>query len=431
VVLTGGAPFRCVLGYEKMLDETGREMHGSWGNTIEANDAFERMGADVMRWQFASQPPDRNLLFGFGPAGEVKRKLLTFWHSIKFFVDYANIAGFTPTWEELEPKGELMTLDRWLVERTHAFVADAARGYERWLSPEVMREFETYLDDLSNWYIRRSRRRFWADDEAALRTLWYALVQTLRVLAPILPFVADHLWRTLVLDGPESVHLSGWPEVAEPDRALLDEIAAVRRVVELGRQARSSSGIKLRQPLRRLVVEGASLDGHLEEVADELRVKEVELGTVEAVELTVKPNLPKLGPKLGRELGTVREALAAGEFEELPDGRFRVAGLELEPDEVLVERGGREGWAVASGEGVTVALDLGLDDELVLEGEAYEVIHLVNSLRKERGLELTDRIALTVPEKMRRLLDTHGAWVKSEVLAVDVDFGAELKFEKS
>jgi isoleucyl-tRNA synthetase len=431
VVLTGGAPFRRVLGYEKMLDETGREMHGSWGNTIEANDAFERMGADVMRWQFAAQPPDRNLLFGFGPAGEVKRKLLTFWHSVKFFVDYANAGGFGPSWESLAPEGELTTLDRWLVARTDAFVAAATRGYERWLSPEVMREFEAYLDDLSNWYIRRSRRRFWADDEAALRTLWYALVQALRVLAPILPFVTDHLWRVLVLDGPESVHLAGWPEVSEPDGALLDEIAAVRRVVELGRQARAASGIKLRQPLRRLVVEGASLDGHLDEVADELRVKAVELGTVEAVELRVKPNLPKLGPKLGKELGAVRQALGAGEFEALDGGRFRVAGYELEPDEVLVERGGREGWAVASADGVTVALDLGLDEELVLEGEAYELIHRVNSLRKEQGLELSDRIVLTVPEAQRELVERHGDWIKSEVLAVKVSFGDELALEKS
>jgi isoleucyl-tRNA synthetase len=432
VVLTGGAPFRRVLGYEKMLDETGREMHGSWGNTIEANDAFERMGADVMRWQFASQPPDRNLLFGFGPAGEVKRKLLTFWHSVKFFVDYANVAGFAPSWEQLEPEGELTTLDRWLVERTHAFVADAARGYERWLSPEVMREFEAYLDDLSNWYIRRSRRRFWDGDEVALRTLWYALVQALRVLSPILPFMTDQLWRTLVLDGPESVHLARWPEVAEPNRTLLDEIADVRRVVELGRQARSTSGIKLRQPLRRLVVEGTNLDGHLDEVADELRVKDVELGPVEAVELRVKPNLPVLGPKLGRELGAVREALAAGEFEELSDGRFRVAGRELEPGEVLVERGGREGWAVASGDGVTVALDLGLDDELVLEGEAYELIHLVNSLRKERGFELTDRIVLTLPETQRELGEGHGDWIAREVLATELRVtGDELKLEKS
>jgi isoleucyl-tRNA synthetase len=354
------------------------------------------------------------------------------WNSVKFLVDYANAAGFEPSWARLQPEGELTTLDRWLVERTHAFVADATRGYERWLSPEVMREFEAYLDDLSNWYIRRSRRRFWGDDEAALRTLWYALVQMLRVLAPILPFVTDHLWRTLVLDGPESVHLAGWPEVAEPDRGLLDEIAAVRRVVELGRQARSTSGIKLRQPLRRLVVEGAGLDGHLDEVADELRVKAVELGPVEAVELRVKPNLPKLGPKLGKELGAVRKGLAAGEFEELPDGRFRVAGLELEADEVLVERGGREGWAVASGDGVTVALDLGLDDELVLEGEVYELIHRVNSLRKERGFELTDRIVLTVPEADRELAGRHGDWLAREVLATEIRVaGGELRFEKA
>jgi isoleucyl-tRNA synthetase len=433
VVLTGRAPYRRVLGYEKMLDENGREMHASWGNTIPAEDAFARMGADVMRWQYCAQPPDRNLLFGFGPADEIKRKLLRLWESVRFFVLYANVEGFQPSLEALEPEAGLEPLDRWLVERTRSFVADATAGYEAWLAVNVIRDFEAYLDDLSNWYIRRSRRRFWkGGDEAALQTLWYALVQTLRVLAPILPFLTDHLWRTLVLDGPESVHLAGWPEVVPPDRALLDEIASVRRVVELGRQARSTSGIKLRQPLRRLVVEGASLDGHAEEVADELRVKAVELGTVEAVELRVKPNLPVLGPKLGKELGTVRTALAAGEFEELPGGRFRVAGHELEPDEVLVERGGREGWAVASGDGVTVALDLGLDDELVLEGEAYELIHRVNSLRKEQGFELTDRIVLTAPEEMRELVERHGEWIAREVLATEIRIsGAELGLEKS
>jgi len=161
-------------------------------------------------------------------------------------------------------------------------------------------------------------------------------------------------------------------------------------------------------------------------------VKEIELGAVEAVQFRVKPNLPRLGPKLGRELGTVREALAAGEFEELPDGRFLVAGHELSPDEVLVERGGREGWAVASADGVTVALDLGLDVELVLEGEAYELIHAVNSLRKERGLELTDRIALTVPDPQRELAERHGDWIAREVLATEVRVaGDELTLEKS
>jgi isoleucyl-tRNA synthetase len=431
ITLDGRQPYGRVLTYEKVYDEDGREMHKSWGNAIELDDALERMGADVMRWLYCSQPPSQPLRFGYGMAEEVKRRFLTYWNSVKFLVDYANVQGFRPAWSELEPRGD-MPLDRWLIERTKAFVLAGEAAYEAYDTVEAMWAFEAYLDDLSNWYIRRSRRRFWADDEAALRTLWYALVQSLRVLAPILPFVTDRLWRTLVLDGPESVHLAGWPDVAEPDRALLGEIAAVRRVVELGRQARSTSGIKLRQPLRRLVVEGADLDGHLEEVADELRVKGVELGAVEAAELRVKPNLPVLGPKLGKELGAVREALATGEFEELPGGRFRAAGHELEPDEVLVERGGREGWAVASGDGVTVALDLGLDDELLLEGEAYELIHRVNSLRKGQGFELTDRIVLTVPESQRELADRHGDWIAREVLATEIRItGGELKLEKS
>ena len=165
-----------MLGYEKMLDESGREMHSSWGNTIDAPDAFARMGADVMRWQYCAQPPDRNLLFGFGPGHEIQRKLLTLWNSSKFLVDYANIQGWTPQWSDLDggPSGELEPLDRWLVERTHALVAEATAGYESWLTVDVVRAYESFVDDLSNWYIRRSRRRFWDGDAAALR---HALVR--------------------------------------------------------------------------------------------------------------------------------------------------------------------------------------------------------------------------------------------------------------
>jgi isoleucyl-tRNA synthetase len=390
------------------------------------------MGADVMRWQYCAQPPDRNLLFGFGPAEEIQRELLTFWNSVSFFVSYANIAAFRPSWSQLEPSGELKPLDRWLIERTHAFVTDATAAYESFRSDDVIELYEAFADDLSNWYIRRSRPRFWDGDDAALRTLWYALLQTLRVLSPVMPFLTDHLWRNLVPDGPESVHLAPWPEVAAPDRVLLEEMSDVRRVVTLAHQARSSAGLKLRQPVRTLVVEGASgARAHADEIADEVRVKEIVFGKVDA-ELRVKPNLPALGPRLGKELRTVQQALQAGDFEELDGGRFRAAGYELEPGEVLVERGGREGWAVASGDGVTVALDLGLDEELVLEGEAYELIHLVNSLRKERGLELTDRIALTVPDAQRELVDQHGDWVAREVLATQLRVGGdELKLEKS
>jgi isoleucyl-tRNA synthetase len=437
VVLVGRAPFERVLGYEKMLDETGREMHSSWGNTIDAPEAFRRMGADVMRWQYCAQPPDRNLLFGFGPGHEIQRKLLTLWNSCKFLVDYANVDGWTPTWDDLEngPAGELEPLDRWLVQRTRALVGEATAGYESWLTVDVVRAYESFVDDLSNWYIRRSRRRFWDGDVVALRTLWYAVVQGLRVVAPLMPFLTDHLWRVLTApcgEAPSSVHLAGWPVAVPADGALLGEIAELRRVVELGRQARATSGLKLRQPLRALVVEGAPLaEGHADEIADELRVRDVSFGHVEASELRVKPNLPLLGPKLGKELGAVRAALAAGDFEELADGGFRAAGHELTRDEVLVEREGKDGWAVAAADGLTVALDLQLDDELVRLGRVYDLIHAVNSLRKESGLALTDRIALTIPEPDADLLE-HDEWIKRETLALSLDAsGSEVRVAKS
>jgi isoleucyl-tRNA synthetase len=385
-----------------------------------------------MRWLYCAQTPSEPLRFGFALADDVKRRFLTFWNSVKFFVDYANIEGFRPSWSALNADGELAPLDRWLVARTHEFVLSAEAAYERFDTVTIMRAYEAYADDLSNWYIRRSRRRFWAgEDEAAFHTLWYALVQTLRVMSPVMPFVTEYLWRVLVEDGPESVHLAEWPEVEEPDRALLDEIADVRRVVTLAHQARATSGLKLRQPLRRLVVEGADgAQAHVDEIAAEVRVKGVSFDQVDA-ELRVKPNLPVLGPRLGKELRAVQQALQAGEFDELEGGRFRAAGHELEPDEVLVERSGREGFAVASADGLTVALELALDPDLLLEGRAYDLIRAVNTLRKEEGLELTDRIVLTVPETEREVVERHGDWVTGEVLALEIRVGEALRIEKA
>jgi isoleucyl-tRNA synthetase len=440
VTLTGRSPYRSVLTYEKLLDEHGREMHRSWGNAIPADEAFDRMGADVMRWQFCEQNPSQNLRFGYGPANEVKRRILTLWHSASFLVTYANVEEFRPRWEDVAsvPAGaELQPLDRWVLARVQELVAECETGYEESWTPRVAREVEAFVDDLSNWYIRRSRSRFWSGDETALRTLWVALVQVLRVMAPMMPFLSDHLWRNLVAeaceDAPGSVHLAGWPEQVEElrDEALVAEMAEVRRVVTLGHQARAHSGIKLRQPLRRLVVQGADgASGHADEIADELSVKQVEFGPVEATELRVKPNLPVLGPKLGKELAAVRAALEAGKFEELDDGRLRVDGYELSPEEVLVERRGKEGWAVAGEHGLTVALDLALDPELELEGRVRDLIHRVNAMRKEAGLELTDRIVLTLPREQEDLL-AHEDWIKRETLAERIELGDELGIEKA
>jgi isoleucyl-tRNA synthetase len=423
VTLEGRSPYRSVLAYERMRDEHGEEMHKSKGNAIAANEALELMGADVMRWIFAAHPPNQNINFGYRPADEVKRKLLTLWNSVSFFVMYANVDGFDP---QAEP-GELKPLDRWLAARTAQLVRDATEQYDRYWTPGVVQAFDGFVDDLSNWYIRRSRRRFWESDQTALRVLWDALTTALQVISPVMPFIAEHLWRDLVSD-EESVFLAPWPEAAGVDENLLAEVAEVRRVVELGRQARAASGLKLRQPLRRLVVAGAGpARPHIDEIAEELRVKDVEFGEVEASELRVRPNLPVLGPKLGATLRDVRTALQEGRFEPLDGGRFRVDGHVLEPDEVLVERVGREGWAVAADDGLTVALDTGLDDELLREGRVLDLVHTLNAMRREAGLELTDRIRVWIPDED---LLPYADRIKEETLALSVESGA-LRLERA
>jgi isoleucyl-tRNA synthetase len=431
VTLTGRSPYNAVLTYEKLRDEAGREMHRSWGNSIDAAEALDNMGADVMRWMFCEQVPSQNLKFGYGPANEIKRRLLTLWNSVSFLVTYANIEGFRPRYADLAGlEAELKPLDRWLVARTQQLLREAEQEYERYWTPGVVRAFDAFVDDLSNWYIRRSRRRFYSDDDAAFRTLWHAVAQASRAIAPVLPFLAEHLWQNLVAgpceDAPRSVFLAPWPEAGEADERLLAEVAAVRRVVELGRQARSTSGIKLRQPLRRLVVEGApSAEGHAEEIAEELRVKEVTFGDAKSfVRFRVKPDLRKLGPKLGSELPKVRSALEVFDFEQDDEGNFLVAGHTLSQDEVLIDKTGPAGaeWAHAQDDGVTVAVDTRLDPELELEGRVYDLIHLLNSMRKDAGLELTDRVRVTLPKPYAEL-EQHGDWIAREVLAVEIRFG--------
>jgi isoleucyl-tRNA synthetase len=413
-------------------------MHGSWGNLIAAEEAFARMGADVMRWQYCDQPPDRDLHFGYGPAHEIKRKLLTFWNSVGFLVRYADIEGFQPALDDLEagPAGiELRPLDRWLVARTDKLVADVTAALEEQLTYRVIASFESFVDDLSNWYIRRSRRRFYAYDDAAFRTLWFAVVSALRLISPVMPFLADHLWRNLVADAcegaPESVFLAGWPEMRQPDKRLLAEIAEVRRIVELGREARSTAGVKLRQPLRRVYVRGAQLAReHADEIAEELRVDEVGFDQGPVARVRLLPNLRLLGPRLGPKVREIKSALENGQLEELGDGRVRVAGVELEAEEVI--RGEQveiAGWAIADDLALSVALDTEINSELELRGRVYELIHAVNTMRKDAGLELTDRIVLTLPDGDDLL--SHEDWIKAETLATRIERGESLAITKA
>ena len=445
VALVGEAPFRSVLGYEKMLDEHGREMHGSWGNLIPAEEAFERMGADVMRWQYCQQPPDRNLLFGYGPAHEIKRKLLTLWNCVSFLVTYASIESWTPRFTDLEsgPHHErLRPLDRWLLARVQQLLGETTAAYDAYLTVNVTRAFETFVEDVSTWYVRRSRRRFWDGEEAAFATLWYALVQALRVIAPVLPFLAEHLWQNLVAGlrgAPESVFLAGWPEPVDRlrDRGLLEEVAVGRQVAELARSARQQAGIKLRQPLRRLVVASgdptrrALVSRQVEDLAGELRVKEVEIAESphEVAEMRATPKLDLVGPRYGPNLPELRKLLAEGSFE-VANGTLRAGAFVLGKGEFTLEYAPREGWAVEHEDEYLVAVDTRLDDDLLLEGRVYDLIREVQRMRKEKGLEITDRIVLTIPASDRDLL-AHEEWIKAETLATEIEIGDELSVRKN
>lgn len=428
VALVGKAPFKSVLGYEKMLAEDGREMHGSWGNLISAEEAFESMGADVMRWLYSAHPPDRNLLFGYAGAREVKRRLLTLWHSASFLVTYGNIESFQPRYSDLEDgfaDAPILEIDRWLLERADQAVESATRALDRWRVDELVQDFERYLDDLSNWYIRRNRRRFYDYDDAAFRTLWVGVVTAVRIISPVLPFLSERLWQTLVADpcrdAPRSVHLAGWPATSSTrDDTLLDEMAMTRRIVEAGRKARGEANIKLRQPLSKAVVRGGDVaKGHADDIASELRVREVVFDESSQVEVTVKPDFKAVGPRLGAKVQEVAKALATGEFEELTDGSVTVSGETLSPDEIIkTERVVLDGWYAAHDGEVSVAVDPTLDDDLVLEGQALELIRLVNDQRKRDGFELTDRIEMTLPAQYADVIEVHGSWIADEVLAV-------------
>ena len=437
VALVGESPFRTVLGYEKMLAEDGREMHGSWGNLISAEDAFERMGADVMRWLYCAHPPDRNLLFGYDGAYEVRRRLLTLWNSARFLIDYGNIEGFTPTYSDLDgglDDTTLTTTDRWMLSRAGQAIEEAERAYDRQRTDEAVASFEAFLDDLSNWYIRRSRRRFYEFDEAAFRTLWVAVVSAVRIISPVMPFLTEHLWSRLVTSplpgAPESVHLAGWPMAStEVDSSLLAEMSSVRRIVEAGRRARMEANIKLRQPIRRIVIRGAgTARGYETEISEELRVKEVSFDEDTEIEVTIKPNFPVAGPRLGSKIKEVSAALARGEYEDRGDGSVAVAGETLSPEELVrTEKVVLKGWVVAHDGNLSVAIDPTLDAELILEGRALELIRALNEQRKQDGLDLTDRIALTLPLEHADLVDNFDEWIAAEVLATSITIDDDLE----
>ena len=441
-------PFLACFSYALMRDENGDEMHKSKGNSIPFEEGAERIGVDVMRWQFARHNPAANLNFGFSTSDEVRRQFfIPLWNVYSFFVTYANLDGWTP--DDVDDSLEVSELDRWLLSELNGLIATVENRLESWRPQDAARAIEEFVDGLSNWYVRRSRRRFWkseddGDKRAAYQTLYTALTTLTRILTPFAPFLSEELYRNLegMRNGGaiESVHLSDWPEVHESaiDEDLSKATALVRRLASLGRSARATSKLKVRQPLAELVVDVPTIEerGYLESITpqllDELNVKAVrdasEIGGL--IKHVIKPNLRILGPKYGKDLGKIRSALESIDGSAVAaavaaEETIEVAGFTLGHDEVLVETAAPDGYTVASEGGYSAGVSMEITPELLAEGTAREVIRLIQNLRKDSGLEISDRIELfiSVPEDVQASLTENVAYVQEETLALSVTFG--------
>jgi isoleucyl-tRNA synthetase len=442
--VTNERPTKTVLGFATLFGEDGRAMHKSWGNAIEFNEGADKIGADVMRWMFANQRYDTDMLFGYHHADETRRRFfIPLWNVYSFFVTYANLDGWTPN-----GIGELSPLDRWIHARLHELIGEANAALSDYDMPRFAKAAEVFVDDLSNWYVRRSRRRFWksdgdADKQAAYSTLYEVLVNLAKVLAPVLPFLAEALYQNLVrsvdANAPESVHHCAYPRAVEfmIDRTLLNDVALSRAVVTLGHSIRSSANLKVRQPLGKAIVVVAHdqrrrVERTADIIADELNVKLVELAEDEAALVTYKllPDNKKLGPKFGAKFPQVRSALQSAPAFAVAHAvrsgqRVTVGEFELAPDEILITPQPREGFAIASEGGVVVALDTHVTPELKQEGQAREVVRRVQDLRKTAGFEISDHIVLTYQAEgeMQATIEQWAAYIKSETLADELRAG--------
>lgn len=427
-----------------ILAEDGRKMSKHLGNTLEPIPLMDKHGADAVRWFMAAGgSPWAARRVGDSTIQEVVRKtLLTYWNTVAFQALYARTSGWAPSAADPAP-AERPVLDRWLLSELHALVDQSTKAMDSYDTQRVGKLLSAFVDDLSNWYVRRSRRRFWQGDKSALRTLHEVVETVTRLMAPLTPFITERVWQDLVVpvtpEAPESVHLSSWPEadLSAVDPALSRQMALVRRLVELGRATRAESGVKTRQPLSRALVAAAGFETLSPElraqITDELNVSSLaalsEVGG-SLVDTTAKANFRALGKRFGKGVQAVAKAVADADAAALSaalrDGTASVTvdgePVSLAPDEVIITETPREGWSVASDSGATVALDLEITPELRLAGLARDAIRLIQEARKNSGLDVADRIAVrwsSTTEETRTALSTHASLISDEVLALD------------
>lgn len=452
------APYRNVLVLGHVQDENGQKMSKSKGNAVDPFDALEEFGADAIRWYFYenSAPWLPNRFHGKAVVEGQRKFMGTLWNTYAFFVLYANIDGFDATKYELD-YGSLNIMDKWLLSKLNTLIKTVDDHLDHYRIPESARALQDFVDDMSNWYVRRSRERFWAkgmpqDKINAYMTLYTALVQVCKTAAPLVPFMTEEIYQNLVKSidssAPESIHLCSYPQ-SNPkwiDQELEDKMEELLAIVVLGRACRNAANRKNRQPLAKMYVKAAeALEGvYRDIIADELNVKEIEFTDDVSgfISYTFKPQLKVVGPKYGKLVGGIRNYLAALDgakaMEELKSQgslQFEIEGTQvvLAEEDLLIETAQMERYVSDSYGEVTVVLDIELTGELIEEGFVREIVSKVQTMRKEAGFEVTDKIRVSAAgnSRIEEVMQTHQGEICQEVLAESMSLGETAGYEKS
>ena len=450
-VVDKSPPFLENFSYATLLAEDGRAMHKSWGNSIEFNEAADKMGVDVMRWLYSAHKPENDLLFGYNRGDEARRRfLIPLWNVYSFLMTYARLDGwepqfpFDPAYPEGPTPQSSNVLDRWILARLNQVAVKVARAVENSNPLNATISLEELLDDITNWYVRRSRRRFWksehdTDKNTAYATLYHLLVKLIKLLAPFIPFMTEVMYQNLVRSVRSSayisVHHTSWPETDQStlDEELLEGMSLARQVASLGLSARNSAGLKVRQPLARVIVYAGgnrNLQPELVDiVTDELNVKSFEFveQVGDLVSYRILPDNKTLGPRFGSDFPNVRAALAERDPDKMAAAvnaglaivlEVQGKNVEIEPDAILVQTEPAEGLAVASDKLATVAVDATLTPELKAEGFAREVVRRIQAMRKNADFDISDRITTYYlgDQEFAAVIETWGDYIMAETL---------------
>ena len=441
--------YKTVLCLGHILDKDGRKMSKHLGNVLEPMALMDQHGADAVRWyMLAAGSPWAARRVGHDSINEVVRKtLLTYWNTVSFHALYANASNFELS--QTPALSERPLMDRWIISELNLLVKEVDAALEDFDSQIAGRALARFIDDLSNWYVRRSRRRFWDGDPAALGSLHECLVTLTQLLAPLVPFITEQVWQELVIPAdstqPASVHLSNWPAVnaGAIDTELAAQVALTRRIVELGRATRAESGIKIRQPLGRALIAASGWatlpEAMREQIADELNVQTLQdIATADGdlVDISVKANFKSLGAKFGGAVQEIAKAIAATDATALVKtlrsaGTTTVGTWQISLDDLVITEVPKSGWSVSSHDGESVALDLELNPALIAAGNVREVIRFIQERRKSNGLDISDRINITwnATDEMAAAIESDLGHISDEVLALSMtrDMGLAIK----